>query len=438
MKGKRVIAPAVVAAISCAFAAATCAVLVSSDKTANAETFSYDFFEYSGCYAETNVAVPTATGIANPRRGLAISAGASGAEARLKTDVSGEFDLEFLPYSATAYGGSDYESTTYDNSYQDIRTMSLVFTDAADPANTFTVRLNGGADGNNVTVNASVVANDTAAGVYYYKDNAAYGSTAGNNANGVYTFLYGSSFSNVAVAAGTYASKNVKPVRIVFDPSEMCVYGYNYGYNAYSVEKRLIWDLSESDNDGRDVGFTLDGFEKYSVKLVFDDIKRDAAGTVIVYSLNGRSLSNTVVQDGGPSCYVGTVSGATLGSELELPVPTVYDPIGGTDEFEGSVRLIKPDGTFAAIVADEEELVADEEGYCEFAVGAKATIDAAGEYALEYKAKNAAGKFGSVYNRKFTVASEDIRFELNPGGGYAFSKKAKIYSPRREAGRSTV
>ena len=155
----------VATAISCALAA-TCCVLCASDSAA-AAPFTYELFDFVGCYADTNIRVPESTGIAEARRGLRICAAESGASARLKTDVGGVFDFEFLPYSTTAYGGGDYESATYSNSYQDVRAMSLVFTDTADSANNFTVKLTGGADGNNVTVNASVAANGERAGIYY-------------------------------------------------------------------------------------------------------------------------------------------------------------------------------------------------------------------------------------------------------------------------------
>ncbi len=418
----------VATAISCALAA-TCCVLCASDSAA-AAPFTYELFDFVGCYADTNIRVPESTGIAEARRGLRICAAESGASARLKTDVGGVFDFEFLPYSTTAYGGGDYESATYSNSYQDVRAMSLVFTDAADSANNFTVKLTGGADGNNVTVNASVAANGERAGIYYYKDSAARGNTTGSNGNGVYTFLYGASFSNTAVSGGLYSPASVKPVRVVFDPSDMRVYGYNYGYGVNTAEKRLIWDFSSPTNDGRDLGFTLDGFDKYSVSLVFDDIKSGAEGNVIAYSLNGYDLGGSVMPSKGPACYCAKPEGAIAGERIALPAPACYDPVGGTTEFAGVVRLTDPDGAVVELVSNDAALAADANGFAEWKSGLTATLDKAGVYVLAYKAKNAAGVYGDAYETTFVV-EDGGRLQFEPWTEkYDYDKGATLVAPK--------
>lgn len=421
---KLVMTASVATCLTCALAATACIVNASSGG-AGAEPFTYEVFDYADCYADTNCRVPESTGIDYARRGLKITAQKSGAVAALKTDVAGVFDFEFLPYSATAYGGSDYESSAYENPYQDIRTLSLVFTDKADATKTFTLRLDGGAAGNNVTVNASVVYGETRAGVYYYRDNTAYGSTSGNNSADVYTYLYGTSFSNAAAGAGAYSARNVRPVRIVFDPDAMCVYGYNYGYGVSLAEKRLIWDFSESDNDGRDVGFTLDGFDEYSVKMVFDDIKSGAEGSLIAYSLNGFDLSSSVLEAAGPSCYVKSVPAVKCGGTLSVPTPFCYDPINGTTEFAGKVKLVAPSGTPVAL-GDS----ADGDGFYEFEPETTATLAELGDYALTYKAKNAAGRFGKEYTTAVkSEAGGTAVLKLSRGGGYRFFNKGDELTP---------
>ncbi len=417
MKDKKLIASVTaVTALSLTSVAAIGA--VGLGKNAQAEKFAYETFVLSGCYSETNIRVPESTGITDARRGLKITAQQSGAKASLDGGACGVFDFEFMPYSSSAYGGSDYESTTYDNSYQDIREMSLVFTDKADESNSFKVRLTGGADGNNVTVNASVEADGARAGIYYYKDNMAYGGTSGANGNGVYTFLYGSGFSNTAVGGGAYSPENVRPVRIIFDPDEMKVYGCNYGYNAYSSEMRLIWDLSQQVNDGRDGGFTLDGFDSYTVDVVFDDVKSGAEGNIIVYSINGYGLGGSVLSSvHAPDCYVADTGTPELGKDYVLPVPACYDVADGILDFEGTVKAIKPDGQFSAISVNETDLVLDRNGYAKYEAGAKIRLDEAGEYEIVYTAKNPLnGMYGKPYSVKIEVPPDDVATFSYSGG----------------------
>lgn len=364
----------------------------------NASRYSFDLFLYEQAYGEANTAVPADTDIAEMRRGLHINASASGAVASYRDEVSGTFDIEFMPYSSVSYGGSVYETDLYSNTYQDINSMSLVFTDSEDTGKSFRVKLTGGANGNNVTVNASVIYEDEQAGIYYYNDNPAGGSTTGYNENGVYTFLYGCSFSNVAVANGVYAAENVRPVRIVFDPTEMKVYGYHYGYNAYSAEQRLIWDFSSDIVDGRKVDFTLDSFESYHVKIVFDDIKVGTTGNIIVYSINGQSLANTVVKNSfGPVCYLGNANNVEIGETIQISAPKCYDVVSGAVPFNGLVKAIDPDSSTCTIAGAEVA----EDGFYVYKTGLSFICDKQGEYLFVYKAADEDGLYGDEYTVKF-------------------------------------
>lgn len=380
--------------------AVACCLLIAAGTSiiADATVFQYSLFDADGMYVETNVAVPDSTGIALVDRGLGISSKTDGASLTLKNTVSGEFDISFLPYSQATFGGSVIEGGSFENSYQDLDEMSLVFTDASDASKSFAVKLTGGADGNNVTVNASVVANGYRAGVYYYRDNKACGSTGGYNAVGVYTYLYGTSFSNMAVSAGSYSAANVQPVRIVFDPAEMRVYGYNYGYNAYSSEKRLIWDMSELELDGRTVASTLDGFAEYKVSVVFDSVKSGKTASAIIYSINGQSLSSSVVINGaGPVCSLSEELQSSVGGTLTLPAPNSYDVIDGKKAFAGLVKAEAPDGSSVAIKVGNDLLEPDANGYCVWEKDAQIITAQSGVYKVTYKAKDSDGLYGKEY-----------------------------------------
>lgn len=381
-----------------ALACICCLSVVLANVNVGAAVFVYDLFDLDNCYSQTNAAVPTETGIAVADRGLQITAKADGASVSYKNTASGVFDISFLPYSSATYGGSGYEGDSYDNKYQDLDEMSLVFTETSGSKRSFAVKLTGGADGNNVTVNASVQTDDYRGGVYYYHDNNACGSTSGYNANGVYTYLYGCSFSNVAVSSGTYASANVKPVRIVFDPVEMKVYGYNYGYNAYVAEQRLIWDMGASVNDGRDVGTSYSSFENYTVKVVFDKVKSDKTASIVLYSINGQSFANSIATNTtGPNCAVFDGGAATVGESYTLQKPTCFDVISGVVDFDGVVKVATPDGTTADIYVDGAKVTPDKDGFVAWQDGASFVCQAVGDYVVTYKAKDSDGIYGQPY-----------------------------------------
>lgn len=390
-----------------AIACFCCLITACAALGANADMLQYELFDFDKAYATTNAAVPESTGIIVKDRGLGITASESGASVSLKNVMGGLFDISFLPYSSTGFGGSTIEGGSFDNSYQDIEEMSLVFTDAADASKSFEVRLTGGADGNNVTVNASVDTGSYRAGVYYYRDNEACGSTSGYNSSSVYTYLYGTSFSNIAVSAGSYDASNVRPVRIVFDPDEMKVYGYNYGYNAYQSEKRLIWDMSVAETDGRNVGAILDGFSEYKVSLVFDSVNSGRTASALIYSINGQSLASSVVINGaGPECVVSDIPAAELDTEYTLPAPKAYDVIDGRIDFVGEVKVSAPDGTAIVPEFGNQALVASSDGYYTYKADAKIDIEQNGTYTVTYRAKDADGIFGNDYVVEIVVGSE--------------------------------
>lgn len=375
-------------------------VVASITIQADATVFQYSLFDFDNAYAETNVAVPSSTGITLGERGLGVTAQQSGASISLKNTVAGVFDISFLPYSVASYGGSTIEGGAFENNYQDVSQISLVFTDKNDTTKSFAVRLTGGADGNNVTVNASVDTGSYRAGIYYYHDNDACGNTSGYNSQNVYTYLYGTSFSNMAVSAGSYSSANVRPIRIVFDPIEMAVYGYNYGYSAYSTEKRLIWDMSKTEIDGRKVDTVLESFDKYNVSLVFDSVKSGSTASAIIYSINGQSLASSVaVNATGPVCSL-KVSEQNVNGAYKLPVPTCFDVIDGIIDFDGAVKVLDSQGSTLTITVDGTKAKSLGDGWYEWENGASVNITDSGYYTLSYKAKD----LDDVYGEEYTVS----------------------------------
>lgn len=404
MKKKSIIL--VLAIVCCLSIVASITIEANAD---NKTVFQYNLFDFDDAYAETNVVVPSGTGITIGARGLGVTAQKSGASVSLKSAVAGVFDISFLPYSATPYGGSTIEGGVFENNYQDVEQISLVFTDKNDSTKTFAVSLTGGADGNNVTVNASVDTGSYRAGVYYYRDNDACGNTSGYNSQNVYTYLYGTSFSDMAVSSGSYSSANVRPIRIVFDPVEMAVYGYNYGYSAYSTEKRLIWDMSQTEIDGRKVDTVLDSFEQYTVSLVFDSVKNGKTASAIIYSINGQSLASSVaLNTTGPVCYVKVSEQNVIGA-YQLPMPTCFDVIDGIIDFNGAVKVLDAQGNALTVTVNGQSAKSMDDGWYEWQNDASINITSEGSYTLCYKAKD----IGDVYGEEYSIL---LPVNLSNGG----------------------
>ncbi len=362
--------------------------------------YAYELLQCENAYLETNAVVPASTGIADGRRGILVSGG-NGGKVTFYSALSGETDLEFMPYSSASFGGATFEQDSYDNSYADINEMSLTFTDT-DNGNAFSVKLTAGAKGNNVTVSASVVYNDKQVGICYFQDSGEIGNTTGGNANGVYTWLFGSSFSNMAVNGGNYSAKNVKPVRIVFDPYQMKVFGYNYGYNAYSAEKRLIWDFSKQINDGFDGGFTLDGFDNYTLSISFDSVKVGKRANIILYSFNGQSLADTVLNKKvGANCYVSALEQGKVGTKFQIAKPVCFDVMDGNVDFQGTVKIVSEQGN--AAISAQTALVANSDGSYNYVDGMYFTPTCAGKHTLTYR-YGKDGIWGNEYSFEFYVA----------------------------------
>ena len=164
----------------------------------NALEFASDFFSPEDSEITSNSSVPRNLGMTDYRHGMLLSSGKEGAVVSLNDTFVGKFSIDLMPYSSVSYGSNQYETANYSNSYQDLNTLSLKFKNKAD-SKEFKVVLNGGAQGNNVTVNAHIDYNNERMGLYYSTNNKLVGNTKGANANDVYTFLWGTSFSNVAV-----------------------------------------------------------------------------------------------------------------------------------------------------------------------------------------------------------------------------------------------
>ena len=262
--------------------------------------------------------------------GLLLSANRSGASAVYANEVIGNFDIDFSVYSKTSYSG-DCTSVVYENDYADLRELTFKFTDLSDEDNAFEVVLVPGYAGNCVTPTARVRAKGVEAGIVS-EGNVLQEQTAVSNSEGIYTPIEGASFSNLAYANGQLTDY-VQAISLSFDPNEMCIY-----VKADGGMKYLVWNFSNAVNDAKDIGFTLNGMEKYSVTIEFSDVTEDRDANMLVYSIGGRDVSwHYLENDKRVGMSIESPQNGVVGRQYEIPIPVCSENLKSA-----SVEVIGP------------------------------------------------------------------------------------------------
>lgn len=241
------------------------------------------------------------------RKGLLLFGYENGGTADFKGTFNGVFETEMyaVAQSSTA----------------DLRKYSLVFTDNA-TKQSFSVNVATGLDSST----CSVTFNGEKAGIWYYNSeyvtNGLCGYTAAYNAEEKYT-----EFSVNGISA------------IRFDPvaKQVMVKG---GSEAY----KLVWDFSNESNDGRVLQNDLSVFEDYSVKIVFDEIKTNGKGELLLYTFGGHNFNSRFIEE---SLRVSATLGAKalVGETYTLPKANVNDLLlGNLSSDEVSVTVYNEEG----------------------------------------------------------------------------------------------
>ena len=141
-------------------------VLTSLDSKVKALDFAGEYFNANNVEITPNSTTPRGLEITDYRYGMQLSSNKEGSNVKLNDTFVGKFSIDLMPYSSQSYGSTQYETPSYSNTYQDLNTLSLTFKNISD-SKEFKVVLNGGANGNNVTVNAHVDYNNEKMGLYY-------------------------------------------------------------------------------------------------------------------------------------------------------------------------------------------------------------------------------------------------------------------------------
>lgn len=358
-----------------------------------------------------------APGLADDRKGVKISSSVSGSSITIADEMRGLFELNFRAYSPTAYVQSNpFYGDKVTNYSVTLNTMSLIFTDTTDSSKTFRLGIEGASQQNFATPQAYVEAGGLRGGIYTHPEDFAstvetrpnpdswdrsapyeYGNTTGANAKGRYTALWRTSFSNVGYTASqTWHGGDTKLSApdsnyIVFDPVSMRV----SAKSTADGEEKLIWDLSQEYNDGKQ-GVVFESFESYNVTLEFTDIVSKSTADVIVYSLNGQSLAGeTYENNAGASVFADFSKQAVKNTKYVLPAPSYYDVLSN------SVK-----NTEVSVMLGENKLdvySADGKPVTTYSAGCYVIPKMKGTMSVKYTAKDVDGFAGLPLTAKVSV-----------------------------------
>lgn len=304
-------------------------------------------------------------------KNIAIEYGYANDDGRKGLLISTQNDTGFCSLERKFVGGFEMEFETLYNADGKYGAGHIAFDFISDSGNSFSLHIE--RDGN--LSSAYVEAEGEKMGIN--RQNT--GFTALLNKSDIYTEL---------VSSASYT--------VTFNPSEMKVY----------VNSILVWDFSEENNDGRNVGFSYDSFQTYNVGFSISEIADEAR--ILTYQINGEELSGSVLKDtSGPAIFVEKVSEAVVGKAYQIPQATAYDFTYNKDISEVSFEVYAPNGDKVALTGDSKEAFIPEQE---------------GAYVILYKAKDEKGNTGvySLNVQANTTYNSEIVL-----GGYLSSQAPK-------------
>lgn len=390
--------------------------------------------------------LPEELGLSEERAGTRLRASESGASVSFSDTFSGTFVLDFRVISQNAYSGSMDAAlgSVYTNNELELSQMSLSFTEP-ESGDSFSVIFQAGAAYDVVTPTARVAVGDAVCGLHYNNGELEAANTTIQNSLGYYTRLNGTSFCNVALTNNALTSEGVKPVVFTFEPSTMCVYGIYYGQSTSMVEKRLILDLRDASLIGEQN--VLEPFSEYNVSLQFDEIITGKEATIVLYELNGCSLSENTVSGGLPVVYPALETEGLVGEWYAFPEPVLCS-VGGTSDADVTIEITDPAGQNVGLAAKEPG--AETDGV--YHEGCGFTPMAEGIYKLTYRVKDEEGNSGIAAEAELNVIKElpnpeyflsgEYPENRSVGAGYELTVfSAEYYMPwyiRGKRGTATV
>ncbi len=259
----------------------------------------------------------------NERKGLRVS-GKQGSYLEID-GMSGNFDMQFVPEG-------------------ELKGVTFTFTDEK-TGNAFDFVVNY-VDKN---LSAYVDCNGEQVGLYYVKNFGLANVTAIYNDKGSYTTT----------------ENDYRETDVSFNPETMSV----------AVEGVTVWSLKQSFSDGKSVGFAFDGFETYTTRMTFSNLKGQSSA--MVYSVNGYEFTKEVLLPSvAPRIYANFTHEGVVRQTYTLPTPYAYDVA------DGQILAEKVD---AIVLFGAEQVTVTDGAF---------TPQKAGEYTVMYSVENSVGALG--------------------------------------------
>ena len=204
--------------------------------------------------------------------------GRSGAQASYAKEVSGDWEMNFIPSAG-------------------IGILAVDFQDAADETKQFTVQMEISSE-----VKASIIAKGQQFGSYY-DGGILKNLTYAMNLSGAYT----------------ETEKGEKYETLLFDAENKTI----------SINNVQVWDFSVSSNDGKDIGWNHVGdFQRYTVRIRFVEAAADSS--VLLASVNGQSFEYPIFYDrADPQLFMDFTDTAYVGQTYLLPQVYGFDVCDG-------------------------------------------------------------------------------------------------------------
>lgn len=254
--------------------------LLAIDFGESRNAYASEVFDYVG-------AIKAEVGsVEGTKRGLRLYGYDNGVKANFKNAQTGVFNAEL-------------QIASHDGK-KDLKKYSLLFTDRKS-GKSFAAQVVAYSDYSDVGV---IYGGNKGGVVYLERNNAAYGLTAGYNADGVYTRF------TADVCA------------LTFDPSSMQI-----KVKADDGNFRVVWDFTEQFNDGKLLANDLPLFGEYTVSVVFDEISANSRGDLMLYSFGGYSLTEETVEY-RPAILLQKGLNPVVGKEFTLPTAKLTDGKG--------------------------------------------------------------------------------------------------------------
>lgn len=200
-------------------------------------------------------------------------------------------------------------------------------------------------------------------------------------------------------SAGSYFNADpTQSISVSFNPNDMKLFVNGY----------LLWDFSKSSNDGKDIGYFIEGFANYNVKI---SLEKNLYGKarIMVYSLLGCDLSQPDFADfAAPALYADVKYNAIVGKRWSIAKPVVFDV------YDGYISAKKVD----VVIINSDKTVLFNQKYDN---GLNFVFPSSGEYYVSYKVANSNGK---ITEQAFTVKA----FAEQPIAVYSLSRGIDVAS----------